>query len=50
MASLLLARENLDRLPAAIYRPVYDPAQVTAGIVHFGLGGFHRAHMAKYTQ
>ncbi|WP_160299274.1 mannitol dehydrogenase family protein [Sphingomonas sp. SRS2] len=29
--------------------PVYDPAAVRAGIVHIGLGGFHRAHMARYT-
>ena len=30
-------------------RPAYDPAAVTPGIVHLGLGGFHRAHMARYT-
>jgi len=29
--------------------PGYDPAQVRGGIVHLGLGGFHRAHMARYT-
>lgn len=29
--------------------PQYDPASVTPGIVHLGLGGFHRAHMARYT-
>jgi len=29
--------------------PRYDPARVTPGIVHLGLGGFHRAHMARYT-
>lgn len=26
--------------------PTYDRSQVTAGIVHFGVGGFHRAHQA----
>jgi mannitol-1-phosphate/altronate dehydrogenase len=26
----------------------YDRAQATPGIVHIGLGGFHRAHMARY--
>ena len=26
----------------------YDRAAVTAGIVHFGVGGFHRAHEAMY--
>jgi mannitol 2-dehydrogenase len=28
--------------------PGYDRAAVTAGIVHFGVGGFHRAHQAMY--
>ncbi len=28
--------------------PVYDRAAVNVGIVHFGVGGFHRAHQAMY--
>nr|WP_233580025.1 mannitol dehydrogenase family protein [Frondihabitans sp. PhB188] len=28
--------------------PTYDRAAVTTGIVHFGLGNFHRAHQAMY--
>ena len=28
--------------------PGYDRDTVTAGIVHFGVGGFHRAHQAMY--
>ncbi len=28
--------------------PAYDRAKVTPGIVHIGLGNFHRAHMAVY--
>ncbi|MDV6260226.1 mannitol dehydrogenase family protein [Rhodococcoides yunnanense] len=28
--------------------PTYDRAAVTTGIVHFGVGGFHRAHQAMY--
>ncbi|QNE89850.1 mannitol dehydrogenase family protein [Corynebacterium incognita] len=28
--------------------PAYDRAQVTPGIIHFGVGGFHRAHQALY--
>ena len=35
--------------PATITAPGYDLDAVTAGIVHIGLGGFHRAHMARYT-
>ena len=32
--------------PAA--RPSYDRASVTPGIVHLGIGSFHRAHQAAY--
>ena len=28
--------------------PTYDRSKVTTGIVHFGVGGFHRAHQAMY--
>ncbi len=36
-------------LPAlTIAKPAYDRATLTAGIVHFGVGGFHRAHQAVY--
>lgn len=28
--------------------PTYDRSEVTVGIVHFGVGGFHRAHQAMY--
>ena len=28
--------------------PTYDRSTVTTGIVHFGVGGFHRAHQAMY--
>ena len=44
-----LKRATLPDLPASVRRPAYDPAAVTPGIVHLGLGGFHRAHMARYT-
>jgi mannitol 2-dehydrogenase len=47
--TIKLSRSSLAFLPAAIRPPRFDPAQVTAGIVHLGFGGFHRAHMARYT-
>jgi mannitol 2-dehydrogenase len=47
--SLTLARETLPDLPAGIIRPRFAPSSVRPGIVHLGLGGFHRAHMARYT-
>ena len=28
--------------------PAYDRRLVTPGVVHFGVGGFHRAHQAMY--
>ena len=31
------------------WAPRFDPATLRPGIVHLGLGGFHRAHMARYT-
>ena len=30
--------------------PAVDPASTTIGIVHLGLGAFHRAHQAVYTE
>ncbi len=44
-----LSRATLRELPRHIRLPSYDPAAVTAGIVHLGIGGFHRAHMSRYT-
>jgi mannitol-1-phosphate/altronate dehydrogenase len=49
MTTVRLCRTNLAALPATIAGPRFDPADVRAGIVHLGLGGFHRAHMARYT-
>lgn len=31
-----------------ISKPSYDRSEITVGIVHFGVGGFHRAHQAMY--
>ncbi|MDI7862009.1 mannitol dehydrogenase family protein [Rhizobiaceae bacterium n13] len=33
---------------AGASKPSYDPATVTCGIVHLGVGAFHRAHQAVY--
>jgi|SRR5215469_11837254 len=46
---MYLSRATLATLPATITRPRFDPAKVGRGIVHLGFGGFHRAHMARYT-
>ena len=44
-----LKQENLHRLADEITRPSYDRSKVKAGIVHIGVGGFHRSHQAYYT-
>ena len=49
MEPVPLNRANLSRLLPPVALPRFDPARVRAGIVHLGLGGFHRAHMARYT-
>src|SRR3954469_6877784 len=45
-----LSTRTLAELSAsgAVAVPSYDRSQVTTGIVHFGVGGFHRAHQAMY--
>jgi mannitol 2-dehydrogenase len=35
-------------MPAPVAVPSYDRTQLVSGIVHFGVGGFHRAHQALY--
>ncbi|GGM03496.1 mannitol dehydrogenase family protein [Nakamurella endophytica] len=41
-----LRTDTLDQLDVPV--PGYDRSAVTAGIVHIGVGGFHRAHQAMY--
>lgn len=41
-----LSAATLDRLPAAVARPTYDRSRVKRGVVHLGIGAFHRAHQA----
>ncbi|MFM2287672.1 MAG: hypothetical protein RL684_815 [Pseudomonadota bacterium] len=43
-----LAAERLAALPAIVRRPGYQPANHGVGIVHIGIGAFHRAHQAAY--
>ena len=48
-ATALLGLSSLRYLPAAS-RPRIKPGSVPTGIVHLGLGAFHRAHQAVYTE
>ena len=43
-----LNAQNLGSLPRDLPVPAYDRDQLRSGIVHFGVGGFHRAHQAMY--
>jgi fructuronate reductase len=37
-------------LPASVRQPQFDRSKLGPGIVHIGLGAFHRAHQAVFTQ
>ncbi|MEJ8562983.1 mannitol dehydrogenase family protein [Yoonia sp. GPGPB17] len=43
-----LSNANLGDLPTSVQVPGYDRTALTPGIVHIGLGNFHRAHQAWY--
>ncbi|MBO9519864.1 MAG: mannitol dehydrogenase family protein [Porphyrobacter sp.] len=44
-----LSPASLERVPPGVDRFAYDRKAQDIGIVHFGLGAFHRAHQAWYT-
>jgi len=43
-----LSQSSLTQASGAVALPAYDRSAVTPGIVHIGIGAFHRAHMASY--
>jgi fructuronate reductase len=43
-----LSNATLQNLPAGVAVPTYDRTRVAPGIVHLGVGAFHRAHQATY--
>jgi fructuronate reductase/mannitol 2-dehydrogenase len=47
-AAVPLSDHTLEDLPPEISIPTYDRAALRPGIVHIGVGGFHRAHQAVY--
>lgn len=46
--ALELNKDTLDKLPAGVSVPSYDRSGLSAGIIHIGVGNFHRAHQAYY--
>jgi len=47
-APVPLIEATLDALPEGVSGPVYDRGALTPGIVHIGVGNFHRAHQSWY--
>jgi mannitol 2-dehydrogenase len=46
--AIALNQLALAQLPAGVDGPTYDRAALQAGILHVGVGNFHRAHMQVY--
>lgn len=50
MAPVRLNRRSLDELPRSVVKPRDEVLDRGIGLVHFGVGSFHRRHQARYTQ
>src|SRR5271157_1817920 len=46
--SVKLSSAALGQLPAGVGKPNYKRSDLSGGIVHIGVGNFHRAHQAVY--
>jgi mannitol 2-dehydrogenase len=46
--AVALSLKTLPDLPTSVGRPSYARAELSPGIVHFGIGNFHRAHLQVY--
>jgi fructuronate reductase len=44
-----LALSTLGAVPQSVARPGYEPRQIGIGVVHLGIGAFHRAQTAVYS-
>jgi mannitol 2-dehydrogenase len=47
-SAIKLNEASLSRLADRVRIPTYDRRRLTTGIVHIGVGGFHRSHQALY--
>lgn len=45
-----LSLSTLDSVGAAVERPSVDPRATSVGVVHLGVGAFHRAHQAVFIE
>ena len=48
MSAIQLNQANLSAIANQIPCPTYNRVDIKSGIVHIGVGGFHRAHQAYY--
>lgn len=48
MHQVQLNNQNLPSISSRLDSPTYDRSAITTGIVHIGVGGFHRSHQAYY--
>jgi fructuronate reductase len=48
-AAMRLGPSSQSHLPRDVRRPGYDRTRLTPGILHLGVGAFHRCHQAEYT-
>lgn len=48
MTSRRLSTDTIQALAASATVPAYDRSRIAPGIVHLGVGAFHRAHQAAY--
>ena len=46
--SVPLSHKTLDSIPENLGKPSYRRDDLRAGIVHFGVGNFHRSHQGSY--
>lgn len=45
-----LSFSTLAELPDSVRQPAFPPEALASGILHLGIGAFHRAHQAVYTE
>ena len=47
---LAIAELTAETCPPALHWPAFNRSEVVPGIAHIGVGGFHRAHQARYLE
>ena len=48
MSTIKLKQQNINSIASQLPCPTYDRDLIKTGIVHIGVGGFHRSHQAYY--